>query len=207
MNTVGEEGLSTEANIGLNNADVYIVADKFDIPPLKALAVARMTEWAQVNYLSSQFIDMAHHVLQLEHDPWPCQFVASCIVNNLPGMALDSDHVVGLDARLRSPRRGCVDDAEQSSQSFNRGTRDRPLSGKEHLAGSNQFFGPSNRYIEAANHRSSTREYSTTGSEHTYRATEGKQSAWIVGLTVRGDSEWKTQLPRDQMSALGVKSS
>jgi hypothetical protein len=96
MNTDEEEGLSTEANIGLNNADVYIVADKFDIPPLKALAVARMTEWAQVNYLSSQFIDMAHHVLQLEHDPWPCQFVASCIINNHPDMALDSDHVVGL---------------------------------------------------------------------------------------------------------------
>ncbi|KAJ5906694.1 uncharacterized protein N7473_003610 [Penicillium subrubescens] len=52
---IDAEPTSSQPNIGLNNADVYIVADKYDIQPLEALAATKITNWAQINAKSLGF--------------------------------------------------------------------------------------------------------------------------------------------------------
>jgi hypothetical protein len=82
--------------VGLNNADVYIAADKFDIQPLKALAATRVAHWAKKKSIFSSpvFVNMARRLLQLKHDPWPKRFVAECIIDNLPFFSHDNKQIL-----------------------------------------------------------------------------------------------------------------
>lgn len=86
MATAENDGPS---HVGLNHADVYVTADKYDIPPLKTLAASKMTSWAKSNFKTSGFIVMARHILQLKHDNWPYDFVSQCIRDNVGSLTRD----------------------------------------------------------------------------------------------------------------------
>lgn len=90
------EPKSSQPNIGLNNADVCIVADKYDIQPLKVLAASKLSDWAHSNANSSGFFVMARHILQLEHDPWPRKLIAECIAYQLGPKLSGNDGVTNL---------------------------------------------------------------------------------------------------------------
>ncbi|KAJ5381480.1 uncharacterized protein N7496_003908 [Penicillium cataractarum] len=84
------------AQVGLNHADVYITADKYDIQLLKSLAATKMTSWAKSNFKSPGFVDMARHILQMKHDAWPCEFIGKCIKDNLRNLTRDDAEILKL---------------------------------------------------------------------------------------------------------------
>jgi phytoene dehydrogenase-like protein len=55
-----------------------------------------MVDWAKNKDQSSHFMDMARHILQLRHDPWPCHFVADYILRHVGVTFLDSDPITHL---------------------------------------------------------------------------------------------------------------
>lgn len=93
MATAEEDGPS---HVGLNHADVYVTADKYDIQPLKNLAAKKMTSWAKSNFKNPGFIDVARHILQIKHDPWPYEFVSRCIRENMRSLTLDDAQIFKL---------------------------------------------------------------------------------------------------------------
>ncbi|CEJ60375.1 hypothetical protein PMG11_08952 [Penicillium brasilianum] len=84
------------AHVGLNRADVYITADKYDIQPLKTLAANKMTSWAKGNFKTPGFVDMARHLLQMKHDPCPFKFVGQCIRENVRSLTLNDAQIFKL---------------------------------------------------------------------------------------------------------------
>jgi hypothetical protein len=93
MATAEDDG---PAHIGLNHADVYVTADKYDIQPLKTLPANKMFSWAKSNFKTPGFIEMARHILQMKHDPWPCEFVGQCIRYNMRSLTLDDAQIFKL---------------------------------------------------------------------------------------------------------------
>lgn len=90
------EPTSSQPNIRLNNAEVYLAADKYDIQSMKALTITKLVDWVKNKVQSADFADMARNLLQLEHDPWPCDFVAECITHHLGVTFMDNDLITHL---------------------------------------------------------------------------------------------------------------
>ncbi|EZG02978.1 hypothetical protein H106_06508 [Trichophyton rubrum CBS 735.88] len=88
-----DEEQSKTTDAGLNNAQVYVAADKFGIPLLQALAAEKFTRWAHSNWNSKEFLQDIEEIMIISppHDRTLRNILADIISKNLNWFGVRKD--------------------------------------------------------------------------------------------------------------------
>ncbi|KAF9894298.1 hypothetical protein FE257_007801 [Aspergillus nanangensis] len=72
--------------VAYNNLQVYMAADKFDIPLLRTLASTRLIRWVLSHYKSQEFPDVVQEILRTipPHENIIRTFITKIIIENVP---------------------------------------------------------------------------------------------------------------------------